>query len=178
MMNSEFEQKSPNSPQETKGSKSAKSDKFQEDIMVPYLQDAQQHAKKEIGKGLKTRKRQMIKALVKHLGIVSPAAKEIRMDRDTHYKWLKEDPKYKQAVEDIIELKVDVLERAFVGLVMQGDRHAIVHGLKTLGRSRGYGEHIQVKQDGKIDTKLELVIKNANGNNASDEGASEQQKND
>lgn len=49
------------------------------------------------------RKRAMIEALEKSLGIVTIACKSVDISRQTHYRWLSEDAEYKQAVDDIAD---------------------------------------------------------------------------
>jgi len=46
-------------------------------------------------------KKKMIEALEKSLNIVTSACKEVGISRETHYRWLKEDKQYKQAVKEI-----------------------------------------------------------------------------
>ena len=114
------------------------------------------------------RKEAMIKALTKSLGIVSTACKEVGIDRSTHYGWLKDDPIYKQSVEDISESAIDFAEsKLFEKMngvkVKRGDNvyknepsdTALIFYLKTKGKSRGYVERQEVVQ---ADTSLEDLL--------------------
>lgn len=50
-------------------------------------------------------------------------------------------------LEDEIEASVDTLEEALYDKVASGDTPAIIFGLKTRGRKRGYSEKIEVDQN-------------------------------
>ena len=52
-------------------------------------------------------KKAMLEALEKSLGVVTSACKSVGVGRTTHYMWLKEDEKYKQAVESIEDIALD-----------------------------------------------------------------------
>lgn len=122
---------------------------------------------------LATRKKDFLKILEKCLGVVSNAADKFGMDRSVHYKWMKADKKYKQAVDDIEMKAVDFAEsklfeliggvetdvvNAFVIRDKDGnekvktvshrkkaspDVAATIFYLKTKGKSRGYIEKIE-----------------------------------
>ena len=47
------------------------------------------------------KKRAMVKALKKTLGIVTDAIDKVGIARSTHYDWLNDDPSYKKAVDDL-----------------------------------------------------------------------------
>ena len=106
----------------------------------------------------------MIDALVKHLGIVTNACKEVGIARQTHYEWYAEDPKYKNAVDDISEVALDFAEEMLFEQMRKKDTTAIIFYLKTRGKSRGYIE----KVDHGIIFDSPPVIKIIKGNGASD----------
>ncbi len=87
-----------------------------------------------------SRKEAMLQALNKTRGIVSPACEVVGINRCTHYEWMQEDPKYKKAVEDIQEVKIDFMETALSQRIEKGDTAAIIFGLKCLGKNRGFFE--------------------------------------
>ena len=83
------------------------------EIDVPIIENVTiSHKKHE--KGLKGRKKAMVEALGRHLGIVTSAAQELGITRELHYRWLKSDPIYKEAIEALEERKEDVIEKAFL----------------------------------------------------------------
>ena len=83
-------------------------------------------------------------ALTANVGIVSKAVKDSDTGSNTHYTWLKNDEAYKQAVEDIKNEKGDVVESALFKLIEKGNSQAIIFAAKTLLRSRGYGESLDI----------------------------------
>lgn len=82
----------------------------------------------------------MLVALEASLGIVSTACREVGISRQTHYRWLDEDKEYKEAVEDISEMAIDVAESNLHKLIKGGDTTAIIFYLKTKGKKRGFVE--------------------------------------
>lgn len=108
-------------------------------------------------------KKNMVEALKKSLGIVSTACENCEISRQTHYRWLSEDPEYKQQVEDITEDAIDFVEsklhEKINGVQMvkhneEGDVYyelapsdtAIIFFLKTKAKKRGYIEKTEVDQ--------------------------------
>jgi len=87
-----------------------------------------------------TKKRLMIQALEKSLGIVTTACKSVDIARSTHYEWMEEDPQYKKAVEDIANIALDFAESKLHKNIGDADTTAIIFYLKTKGKSRGYIE--------------------------------------
>ena len=46
-------------------------------------------------------KKAMLEAMEGSLAIVTTACKAVGISRDTHYRWMKEDPEYKAAILDL-----------------------------------------------------------------------------
>lgn len=88
----------------------------------------------------KQRKKDMLDALEKSLGVVYTAAKIAKIDRASHYRWLEKDEKYKAEVADRQELALDFAETKLNLLIQQGDTQATMFLLRTRGRGRGYAE--------------------------------------
>ena len=98
-----------------------------------------------------TRKRNMLMALRKSLGIVTKAAKMVTEDetdaeslRQIHYEWLKTDPAYKEAVESIEGIVLDYAESQLFKQVAKGNTTAIIFLLKCRGKKRGYVERAEM----------------------------------
>lgn len=110
-------------------------------------------------------KKDLLAALEKSLGIVTTACKAARLSRTQHYQWLKDDPDYKAAVEEISYVAVDFAEsqlhklmngytepdsKVFLNsdtkeaIVVPITKHvgpdatSVIFYLKTKGKSRGY----------------------------------------
>ena len=67
------------------------------------------------------KKQEMLIALEKSLGIVTPACKAVGIARQTHYRWLDEDEDYKKLVRDVQMTKRDFTESAVFQLVQKGN---------------------------------------------------------
>jgi len=100
-------------------------------------------------------KETMIKCLEKSLGVVSTAAKKAGVCRRTHYRWIKEDPEYAEAVRETNELSVDFAETALFELISMHNASAIIFFLKCRAKHRGYIEREEQKQDSNITVKWE-----------------------
>ena len=107
----------------------------------------------------KIKKDAMIEALHASLGIVTTACKNAEIARVTYYEWLKDDPQFKERVDDISNVALDFAESQ-LHLKMQGvrkkdknnevyyksepDTTAIIFFLKTKGKGRGYIERSEL----------------------------------
>lgn len=113
------------------------------EIDVPYLENPIKTDKK-VKNTLAPRKKKMIEALTAELGIVTSACRIVGIHPDTHYEWLKKDPVYKSAVEALDTRKDDIIEKAFLSLVIDKNPQAVIHAVKTKLRHRGYGDEMTV----------------------------------
>ena len=113
--------------------------------------------KTEIKKG------EMIEALKTTLGIVSKACEAVDISRDTHYRWLKEDKGYLEAVTSVNERSIDFAEGQLFNLIAGAKKQvvtnqgniveikdapnptAIIFYLKTKGKHRGYVERVEAE---------------------------------
>jgi hypothetical protein len=86
------------------------------------------------------KKKLMIEALKRQLGIVSLACKEVKIARKTHYQWLKTDENYKQAVNEIDDYAIDFVENALFKQISEGNTAAIIFYMKCRAKNRGYIE--------------------------------------
>lgn len=89
------------------------------------------------------RKKAMLEALRKNLGIVQAACKMVGISRWLHYDWLNNDPEYKKEVEGITEDAIDFAEGKLLQKINTGDTVATIFFLKTKGKSRGYIERTE-----------------------------------
>lgn len=94
------------------------------------------------------RKRSMLKALEKSLGVVTTAAKSAGIDRQTHYNWMEKDPNYKAAVESIADIALDFAESQLHENMRKGSDAATIFYLKTKGKKRGYVEKSELDISG------------------------------
>ena len=129
-----------------------------------------------------TKKRLMIQALEKSLGIVTTACKSVDIARSTHYEWMEEDSDYKKEVDAIIDIAIDFAESQLNQLI-QGARHqvltnkgdiveikdapnptSIIFFLKTKGKKRGYVETTEtIVTEKPIFNSLDINVQEDNG---------------
>lgn len=94
-----------------------------------------------------SRKKKMLEALQKSLGVVTSACEKCHVSRQTHYNWIKTDPEYAAAVEDIVERSLDFGESHLHKLIQAGNPAATIFFLKTKARDRGYVEKASTADD-------------------------------
>ncbi len=102
-----------------------------------------------INQGMATRKALMLDALVKTLGIVTPACKIIGINRSTYYDWYHDDPAFKSQADDISEIAIDFAESKLHKMIGKDNIQAIIFYLRTKGKMRGYietTEHINTNK--------------------------------
>jgi anaerobic C4-dicarboxylate transporter len=85
-------------------------------------------------------KRAMLEALEKSLGIVTTACKAVGIARSTHYNWMEDDPEYRKAVEDLVNVTLDFGESQLHRLMKDRNPAAVIFFLKTKAKVRGYVE--------------------------------------
>jgi hypothetical protein len=86
----------------------------------------------------------MVEALKKTLGIVTTAASQVGISRNTHYTWMQEDPDYKAEVDGIADMAIDFAESSLQRQIQDGNTTATIFFLKTKGKDRGYVERQEV----------------------------------
>ena len=91
-----------------------------------------------------TLKKAMLEALRKSLGIVTTACLNAGISRETHYRWLKEDPEYKIEVEALEDVVLDFAESQLHKSINNGSDTATIFFLKTKGKKRGYIEKQEI----------------------------------
>ncbi len=99
----------------------------------------------------------MIEAMKQSLGVITTAAKVAGISRQIHYDWLKEDPEYKQAIEDTAEVALDYAESQLHKQIGNGEVASTIFYLKTKGKKRGYVERTEVEHSGSI-TPIQIIF--------------------
>lgn len=90
----------------------------------------------------------MIEAMEKSLGVVTTACKNVGISRQTHSRWLKSDPDYKDAIDNINEVALDFAETNLHKQIKDGNTAATIFYLKTKGKKRGYVERQEIENTG------------------------------
>jgi hypothetical protein len=86
------------------------------------------------------KKKAMMEALEKSLGVVTQACKISSVSRTQYYQWLKDDPEFKKQTDDIAEIAIDFAESKLHSLISQESVPCTIFYLKTKGKKRGYVE--------------------------------------
>jgi len=90
-------------------------------------------------------KKTFLEVLERSLGIVSTACEKTGTGRTTHYRWLKDDPEYKEAVRMVEERTIDFAESHLHALIKDKNPAATIFFLKTKGKNRGYIERQEIE---------------------------------
>ena len=99
--------------------------------------------KKRVSMGVQ--KGMMIQAMEKSLGIVTTACRSVGVSRETHYRWLREDSEYRQSIDSIESMALDLAESKLHQEILNGNTACIIFFLKTTGKKRGYIEKQEVE---------------------------------
>ncbi len=95
-------------------------------------------------KEVRENKKALLIAYEKSLGIVTETCRSVGISRVTFYNYMKADPKFKKAIDDLGEMQIDYVEHSLLKKIKDGDTTAIIFYLKTKGRARGYDERIGI----------------------------------
>lgn len=94
---------------------------------------------------MEQQKKELIEALERSLGVVTTACKQAKIGRTTHYRWMKEDPEYRDKVNELTQVAIDFAESKLHSSIADGNVTAIIFFLKTKGKSRGYVERQEIE---------------------------------
>lgn len=90
------------------------------------------------------KKKAILEALEKTLGVVTTACKNIGIGRTQFYHWLKTDADFKSKVDDISNVSLDFVESQLFKQIRAGSTAATIFYLKTKGKNRGYVERQEI----------------------------------
>lgn len=90
-----------------------------------------------------SKKKSFIAALRQRHGIITLACNDVGITRQTYYKWMNADSKFKEECEVINEESIDFVENRLLGRINDHDTTAIIFYLKTKGKKRGYVETVE-----------------------------------
>ena len=85
-------------------------------------------------------KEDFIDALREQCGIIGLACDAVGISRSTYYSWRRDDEKFREAADEVLESQLDFVENHLLNRIQNGDTTAMLFYLKTKGRSRGYGD--------------------------------------
>lgn len=101
-------------------------------------------------------KKNLLKALSKSLGVVTPACKQCDIHRSTFYDYYNDDPVFKLAVDDMQNVALDFAETSLHSQIKEGVPSSTMFYLKTKGKKRGYIERTESENINK-NTNVEMT---------------------
>jgi len=113
-------------------------------------------------------KRLLLIALENHLGIVTPACKDVGVSRDTFYRYYNSDPAFKEKVDEINDITLDFVENSLLRKIKEGSERSILFYMKYKGRNRGYNEELNINANVNIEQPLLIPLKKDKDKNDSD----------
>jgi hypothetical protein len=105
----------------------------------------------------KKHKEQLLIALEKHLGIVTPACKEVGISRNQFYHYYRTDEAFKTAVDDVNNFTLDFVENQLFKSIKNGSERSILFYMKYKGKIRGYSDSVDITSNGKDITEIKLI---------------------
>lgn len=84
------------------------------------------------------KKAKLLKALGKTLGMIAPACRMARVNRQTFYNWLKSDVQFKDEYQNILEDSLDFAEAMLIQLISEGNTKATIFFLSHKAKHRGW----------------------------------------
>jgi len=100
---------------------------------------------------------QLIESAEKNFGLVSLMAKDLDVAPQTVRNYMKRYVSVANAVQEQREALIDRGELALRDAIARGENWAVTLILKTLGRSRGYGDSVNVDGNIAATIKIEYV---------------------
>lgn len=90
------------------------------------------------------KKKLILEALEKSMGIITTACKEVGISRQYFYELYNKDSKFAEAVDALDNYVIDFAESKLHQKINEGDTTAIIFYLKTKGKKRGYIERPEI----------------------------------
>ncbi len=120
----------------------------------------------------KNNKDKMIKALETTLGVVTQATNLVGINAKTFYQWCKEDPEFKERVDEIDNIQGDFVESKLFEKIREGSEKMIMFYMKYKGRNKGYnyGMGMDLTTGGDKITEVKLIYINNNDEDKDDIG--------
>ena len=120
------------------------------------MSNKNKQGKKKDTRSIAEKKARLLEALEKSLGVITDACKMADLNRDTFYRYLREDEDFKAKYEDISNVALDFVESKMYELIRQGDKACIIFYMKCKGKKRGYVE----KEEKQVSNVPQIIIQN------------------
>ena len=104
-----------------------------------------------------TKKVLFLKAYENNLGHITDSCKAVKISRNAYYEWLKDDPKFKQSIEDIENSFINLTECQLRKNVKKGIQKAIEFVLTNLKKDK-YSNTVKNELSGTDGVPLHFII--------------------
>ena len=104
------------------------------------------------------KKKALLDALEKSLGVVTTACKKVGIGRTMFYEYMK-DNNFREQVDDLQNVALDFAESQLHKQIQDGNTAATIFYLKTKGKNRGYVERHEITGAEGLpnDIKIEII---------------------
>ena len=104
------------------------------------------------------KKKALLDALEKSLGVVTTACKKVGIGRSMFYEYMK-DNNFREQVDDLQNVALDFAESQLHKQIQDGNTAATIFYLKTKGKNRGYVERQEITGAEGLpnDIKIEII---------------------
>lgn len=82
-------------------------------------------------------------AIIKHNGFVVNAADELKVNRNTLSKWIKQDESLQATVSEARESMKDKAEAQLLKNILDGKETSLIFYLKCIAKDRGYSQDVE-----------------------------------
>lgn len=108
--------------------------------------------------GVRVRQHLFIYAWVRSNFSISYAMRKLNISRSVFNKWKNKDREFAALVDEINWHKLNFFEDHFTSLVAGGCVPATIHGVKTMCRSRGYGDKLGLDITGTVEVNQNIIF--------------------
>lgn len=89
---------------------------------------------------IELKKAKFLEALKECKGLIYLACSMANVGRTTVFLWRKEDANFEEAIKQVQEMVIDVVEHKLLSKIDDGDTDAMKFFLRSRGKDRGYGD--------------------------------------
>jgi hypothetical protein len=111
-----------------------------------------------MSKNVHIKKKALLKALEKTLGVVTTACKKVDVCRTTYYDWMRNDAEFNKSVEELSNVALDFAESQLHKQISENSTAATIFYLKTKGKRRGYIERQEITGADGMPTHFQIEI--------------------
>jgi transposase len=81
---------------------------------------------------------------------VAKACRAVNISRSTFEKWVAEEPKFPEIMDEMMKAKGDFIEGALFKLIKKGEPAAVLFASRTFNKARGYADKTEVEVTGLV----------------------------